>query len=677
MRRTLFIDLETYSDIDIGKYGAYRYVDSPAFCILLLAYGWDEQPIQVVDLAHGEVIPDEVAKAIKGEIDVELVAHNAAFERLCLRKHFNIQRPLYKWTCTMIQAARCGLPLSLADVGKALGLKDQKMTEGKKLIQLFCCPNKQGRKVHPDDYPEQWETFCEYCRRDVEVERDIYKQLYWLTPTSSELQLYNLDQLINDKGAEVDTDFVTAASRVDAIVTAQLQQKAIRLTGLANPSSNAQAKGWIEDRLGIEVPGVAKGDVQSLEVWCKEHPSDDSQKVLDFLDLRKDMAKTSNAKYAMIQGCTCSDGRVHGMLQHHGTRTGRWAGRLVQLQNLPQNHLPAIDEAREMVKAMNLDSLELCYGDVRSTLSQLIRTAFVAPKGHKLVVCDFSAIEARVLAWLAGEQWVLDVFKTSGKIYEATAAKMYGVRPEEITKTDPRRQKGKVCVLALGYQGGVGALEAMGGAKMGLSTSVMEAMVKDWRNANPHISKFWTTVEKSFIAALQGYGKQTIYRKTYDPQRARENEFKTGLTGFSPYFNDTPLLEVVYDKRHETVYVELPSGRKLCYFQPKLVDGKVTFMGLNQTTRKWERTPTYGGKLTENITQAVARDCLADTMLRMRDVGFIPVFHVHDEVVIEAPEDGAENYLTKLREIFAQGPEWAQGLPLKGEGYITPYYLKD
>ena len=652
----LHIDIETYSPESLADCGVHRYAAHPDFRILLFAYAFGDNPVTVIDLASGMTLPAPVRRALT-DPKITKVAHNATFERTCIGAMMGQQLDPEQWECTMTQCARCGLPMSLGEAAKALGLEAQKMTEGKKLIKQFCTYHEapaglfgsQGGPMQPNDDPKGWETFKEYCRMDVEVERELDKALAWLEPTGDEQYLYAIDQIINDTGVQIDLELVDNAVRIDSIYKARLNVEAQRITGLSNPNSAAQLKTWISERTGLELDTLRKDDLPDIK---KATDDPDVQRVLD---IRAELNKTSTTKYETMQKVVGADGRVRGLLQFHGTRTGRWAGRLVQMQNLPQNHISDIDLARELLKEGDLDMIEICYGNVPDTLSQLIRTAFVAPEGQTFAVCDFSAIEARVLAWLAGEEWVLEVFRGHGKIYEATAAQMYGVPIEEITKTDPRRQKGKIAVLALGYGGGTGALAAMGGARMGLTEDDMAGIVDDWRKANPHIVKTWSELETAVKRCCT-----------------------TGI--------DQATCGLIFHKRPEdgTLTVELPSGRLLCYRNMTLGTNRwgkesLKYMGTNSTTKRWEWIETYGGKLTENIVQAIARDCLAHTIIQLYERNYNIVFHVHDEVVCEVDNelDSAKEHLAAIQEIFADTPLWAEGLPLKGAGYITPYYLKD
>ena len=652
MNKRLHIDIETYSPEALADCGVHRYAAHPDFMILLFAYAMDDAPVTVVDLASGATLPAPILRALT-DPKVTKVAHNATFERTCIGSMLKTQLDPAQWECTMVQCARCGLPMSLGEAAKALGLQVQKMTEGKALIKKFCTPHdatllSPGERVLPSDDPKAWQTFKDYCRMDVEVEREIDRALAWLEPSEAERDLYTIDQLINDRGVLVDLDLVDHAVRMDTIYKARLNTEAQRITGLSNPNSREQLKGWINDRTGLELDTLRKDDLPDIR------KATDDEEVQRVLSIRAELNKTSTTKYETMQKVAGQDGRVRGLLQFHGTRTGRWAGRLVQMQNLPQNHISDLDLARQIVKEGDLDTLELCYGNVPDTLSQLIRTAFVAPKGHTFAVCDFSAIEARVLAWLAGEEWVLEVFRGHGKIYEATAAQMYGCPIEEITKTDPRRQKGKIAVLALGYGGGTGALAAMGGSRMGLSEDDMAGIVEDWRKANPHIVKTWSKLETAVKRCCT-----------------------TGL--------DQSTCGLIFHRRPEdgTLTITLPSGRLLCYRSMTLGTNRwgkesLKYMGTNSTTKRWEWIETYGGKLTENIVQAIARDCLAHTLALVED-RFDVVFHVHDEIVCEVEDwcDNAKSKLAYIQELFAQTADWAEGLPLKGAGYITPYYLKD
>lgn len=651
-KRRLHIDIETYSGESLADCGVHRYAENPDFQILLFAYAFDDAPVTVIDLASGVSLPAPVRRALT-DPQIIKVAHNATFERACIGRMLGQVLDPSQWECTMVQCARCGLPLSLGEAAKVLGLDAQKMTEGRALIKKFCTPHACGgslfendSRIRPESAPDEWATFKEYCRMDVEVERELDKALAWLEPTEDERALYALDQTINDRGVAVDLQLVDHAVRMDVVYKARLNTEAQALTGLANPNSAQQLRTWIGERTGLQLDTLRKADLPDIKAQT------DDADVHRILQIRAEMAKTSCKKYEAMQATACRDSRIRGLLQFHGTRTGRWAGRLVQMQNLPQNHLDDLSLARQILKDGDLDTMELCYGNVSDTLSQLIRTAFVAPEGKTFAVCDFSAIEARVLAWLAGEDWVLEVFHGHGKIYEATAAQMYGCDVSEITKTDPRRQKGKIAVLALGYGGGVGALAAMGGERMGLSQEDMAGIVRDWRKANPHIVKAWALLENAAqLCATTGVDHKTL-----------------GLR--------------FHKEDDGTMTVRLPSGRLLCYRDMTLGKNRfgntsLKYRGANNETKQWTWVETYGGKLTENIVQAIARDCLAHALLQLEKLGIPTVFHVHDEVVCEVPKDHAAEALKVIQNVFAYGADWAEGLPLKGAGYITDYYLKD
>lgn len=658
----LHIDIETYSSEPIADTGLYRYASSPDFDILLVAYAWDDQPTQIVDLARGEQLPDEFIKALY-DPSILKCAHNAAFERVCFSHwlwcHPDIRigdrrtflDPI-QWHCTQVQCSRCGLPLSLAQAGAALDLTEQKMTEGKALIQLFCCPKKQkgpdglfgedGDRNMPEDFPDKWETFKAYCVRDVDVERQIDNATSWYPVSEKEQALYALDQRINDRGVLIDMDLVRNAVRADSIYKARLNEEAMKLTGLANPNSVPQLKEWLSENTGVKLDSLNKKTLPDIR------QSSTDQRVQRVLQIRSEMGKTSNKKYEAMLNVAGNDNRARGLLQFYGSRTGRWAGRLIQMQNLPQNHIKDLDFARTCLKENDIEMLEIGYGNVPEVLSQLIRTAFIAPVGKIFAVCDFSAIEARVLAWIAGEQWVLDVFRNGGDIYCSTASQMFHVPVEKHGQNAELRAKGKIAVLALGYGGGVRALDEMGGRRMGLSEQEEEDIVRKWRAANPHIVKFWSLVETAVRECL---GTRTLTR--------------VGPLEFRMYGT--------------TLTIKLPSGRLISYPSIRVAGDsrggtRLKYLGLEQQTNKWKWLDTYGGKLTENIIQATARDCLAHVMLCI-DKAFIPiVFHVHDEVICEVP---CADYLNRIQYCFSHGPDWAEGLPLTGAGYVTPYYLKD
>lgn len=647
---TLGIDIETYSSEDIAN-GVYRYADAEDFTILLFAYSVNDGPVLITDIAQGEEIPPRIVEALTNPHVIK-TAFNAAFERTCLNKFFGLNMDAEQWECTMVRSAMLGLPLSLDAVGRVLKLEQQKMQEGKSLIRYFSCPCKPtkvngGRTRNlPQHAPDKWATFKRYCIRDVEVEQAIRRITSAYRIPKSEHRLYVADQRINDRGVLVDMDLVTQAIRMDAAYKGRLNAEAMEISGLDNPNSVAQLKAWLEKETDTTVDKLSKKDLPALLA------SADNDKVERMLRIRQEMAKTSTKKYEAMRKTACSDGRVRGLLQFYGAnRTGRWAGRLVQVQNLPQNHLEDLDYARSLVKSGDLSAVELLFGNVPDTLSQLIRTAFIAKDGCTFLVCDFSAIEARVIAWLAGEQWRLEVFRTHGKIYEASASMMFHVPVDEITKTDPRRQKGKIAELALGYQGGVGAMKTMGGESMGLTEEEMSEIVDNWRNANPAIVRLWKDVEAAARMVIR-YG---------EPVSVKGLKFFMSLGA---------------------MMIQLPSGRCLSYPRPSVGVNRfgsesICYEGVSQTTKQWCQQETYGGKLVENIVQGIARDCLAITILRLEEKGYPIVFHVHDEVIIEAPENDGVHTLQGVEEIFRMPITWAPGLPLKGAGYTTKYYLKD
>ena len=652
--KRLYIDIESYSPEPIAKTGLYKYAEHPDFRILLLAYAVDDEPVQVIDLARGAQLPWWLVKALSDPYYIK-VAHNAAFERVCLGRWIHADLDPMQWHCTMVQCSRCGLPMSLADAGAALGLERQKMTEGKALIKLFCTPRparaglfqEESGPVRPEERPDDWQTFKDYCVRDVEVEREIDRLTSWLPVSDEERKLYAVDQRINDRGVLVDLGLVDEALKVDAAVTARLTEEAMRLTGLSNPNSVTQLKEWLSEMTGGEVKTLTKKDHADLKA------ATDDPRVRRVIQIRAEMGKTSCAKYEAMKAVACSDGRARGLMQFYGARTGRWAGRLIQMQNLPQNHIPDLDFARKCLKGGDCEMIELGWGNVPDVLSQLIRTAFVAPEGKTLAVCDFSAIEARVLAWMAGEDWVLDVFRKGGDIYCETASQMFHVPVEKHGRNAGLRQKGKIAVLALGYGGGVGALDAMGGQRLGMSEEEEKETVDRWRKANPKITAFWEEVEDA--------------------------AFTTADTGERSYVGRIGRTLLFRKEDNGTMTIQLPSGRSISY--PEITRslnryGKpsLRYRGVDQKTNKWSWLDTHGGKLTENIVQAVARDCLAHVMLQLDAVGIPVVFHVHDEVICEVP---SEDYLSRIEYCFAHGPEWAEGLPLKGAGYITDYYRKD
>ena len=656
--RHLSIDIETKSSVDIGKAGMYKYAQSDDFEILLFAYQEDGDPVQVVDLAQGEHIPRHILAALVDPVFAKH-AYNAAFEWYCLNRA-GYATPLTQWQCTMAHSLYCGYPAGLAATGGAIGLPQdkRKMAVGKALIKYFCTPCKPtksngGRTWNlPHHAPEKWELFKEYCKQDVVAERGILDRLTPFPMPEDEEGLWRMDVRMNAYGVRIDERLVGGALAIDTVSTAQLEEGARRMTGLENPNSTSQLLGWLEGQ-GVPLPNLQKATVADA-LKHQDLPED----VRRVLGIRQQMGKTSIKKYAAMDTAKGADGRVRGLTQYYGAnRTGRWAGRLVQMQNLPRNYLGTLDYARELVKDRNYDGLKLLYGNVPDTLSQLIRTAFIPSDGHKFVVADFSAIEARVIAWLAGEQWVNEVFATHGKIYEATASQMFGVPVERIVKGNPEyglRQKGKVATLALGYQGGPGALIAMGALDMGLSEDELPDIVQRWRQANPRIVDLWYAVGQAVMAVMQ----------TAQPQ---------GTHGLMFALES----DIAYGQCFLTI--RLPSGRKLYYPEPFLHEndrGELAphYYGIIKGKKKWGPISTYGGKMTENIVQAIARDCLAETLKRVDAKGLQVVFHVHDEVVIDAPMDVTVEDICAM---MAEPIPWAPGLILKGAGFEGSYYKKD
>lgn len=646
MERELSIDLETYSDVDLIKCGVYAYTDSPAFEVLLFAYSFDGEETKIIDLAQGELLPAEVESAIFDKSIVK-TAFNANFERICLSKHFERRISPKSWHCSAVQAAMLALPRSLEEVGAVLGLEKQKMKEGKDSIRYFCVPCKPtktngGRtRNRPCHAPEKWELFKTYCKRDVDVEKAIRYKLRNFPIPESEMEVYRLDQEINDRGILVDKKLVEQAVAGDLLHKEIVTKRAYELTGLENPNSVAQIKGWLSEK-GLEIDSLSKQAVSELI-------QESDGEVEELLKLRLLMAKTSIKKYEAIERSVCSDGRVHGLLQFYGAnRTGRWAGRLVQVQNLPQNHIVDLELARNLVKQGRFEDVELLYDSTPKVLSELIRTAFIPKLGYRFLVADFSAIEARVLAWLSGEEWRLDVFSSHGKIYEASASAMFHVPIEEIKKGSPLRQKGKISELALGYGGSVGALTSMGALNMGLEEEELAPLVSTWRSANPHITQFWWDVDTAAIKAV--------------------TEKKQTRAG-----------KIIFEYKSGILFVTLPSGRKLSYVKPRMALNKfdrngLTYEGIAENG-KWGRIETYGPKLVENIVQGTARDLLAEAMLRLKKQGFDIVMHIHDEVVLEVPEGVSS--VEEVCAIMAEQPEWAKGLPLRADGYECAFYKKD
>lgn len=645
MGQVLEMDIESFSDVDLIKCGVYAYADSPAFEILLFAYSFDGGETQIIDLAQGEKLPAEVEEAIF-DVSVTKTAYNANFERTCLSKYFGRYIPPESWHCSAVQAAMLALPRSLEDVGRVLGLDEQKMKEGKELIRYFCVPCKPtkangGRTRNlPCHAPEKWELFKTYCKRDVDVEKSIRRKLHNFPIPESEMELYRLDQRINDRGVLVDKGLVEQAIACERLHKEVVTKRAYELTGLENPNSVAQLKGWLGD-MGMEAESLSKKAVADMI-------AETDGEVEELLRLRLMLAKTSVKKYEAIERSACSDGRVHGMLMFYGAnRSGRWSGKNVQLHNLPKNYLPDLELARNLVKQGRFEDIELLYDSTPNVLSELIRTAFIPKPGCRFVVADFSAIEARVMGWLSGEEWVLDVFRGDGKLYEMTASRMFGIPMAEIGKGSPERAKGKVASLACQYGGSTGALVSMGALDMGLTEDELPPLVAAWRKANPHMVQFWWDVDAAAVKAVTEKQKTKVGKIIF--------EYKSGI-----------------------LFITLPSGRKLSYVKPRMAVNKfgrdgLTYEGISEN-KKWSRIETYGPKLVENIVQGTARDLLAEAMLRVEKKGYPIVMHCHDEIIAEVPEGIGS--VDEMCEIMAVQPKWAEGLPLRADGYECSFYQK-
>ncbi len=663
--RKLHIDLETFSSVDIKKAGAWKYIQSPDFQILLFGYAFDDEAVKVVDFTTGERLPGEVLQAISSP-DCLKLAYNAAFEYGGLCRYLSLDLDATQWRDVMLHTLYAGFPGKLEAAGKAIGLEEDKakLATGRSLIKYFCKPcaptEKNGGRSRnmPWHDPEKWTLFKEYNARDVEAEREIERRLADI-PIPADLQKqWETDLSINKQGCAVDMELVAGALDIGNVERAKLMEEASALSGLSNPNSIAQLKAWLGDE-GIDyVDSLDKATVSDILAT-----DGTPEKVRRLLEIRRELGKTSTKKYDRLAECVGEDGRVRGLLQFYGAnRTGRWAGRLVQVQNLPQNHLDALDLARALIKQRRGGDIKLLYGSSSDTLSQCIRTALIAAPGKVLIDADFSAIEARVISWLAGEEWRLDVFRTHGKIYEASASQMFGVPIDLIKKGRPEyalRAKGKVAELALGYQGGTNALIQMGALKMGLSEDELPDIVGRWREANGRITQLWYNVERAAMAAItagapQKTAKGIMLRKSY-----------------------SEALGAFY------LAVELPSGRALHYLNPKVGKNRygktaILYSGVDQNTGKWKELETYGGKLVENIIQAIARDCLAQAIENLTEQGLKPVFHIHDEVVIETADDGdPEKTLERVIAIMSTPVPWAPGLPLRADGWTGPYFKKD
>lgn len=681
--RDLFIDIETFSSVDIKACGAYKYIESPDFEILIVSYAFDNEDVVVVDLAQGEELPDEFEDALF-DSNVRKHAHNAVFERLSF-KRVGYDIPADNWYCTAVKAAYCGLPFSLDQVSKKLDLADKKLNTGKALIKYFSCPCKPTRtngmriRNYPWDAPQQWEMYKEYNKYDVLAEREIHNKLLKYEIPLFERQLYILDQSINDRGILVDTELANSAIYVDGIYTDMLIEQSKNITGLENPNSVAQLKSWycktyshlVDSSLtekDKEYLATANGQfydpqnqsmaAEPIKMLLKLDAVKSFPELVTVLENRQKLGRSSVKKYYTMINCAMKDERVRGTFQFYGAnRTGRWAGRLVQLQNLSKNHITNIDIPRNFIRNRDWETVDMMYGDVSDMLSQLVRTTFIAPKGKIYCVADFSAIEARVVSWLADEKWRLDVFSKDGKIYEAAGARMFNVPIESITKGSELRAKAKNAELALGYQGSLGAMKRMGGDKMGMSDSEMMHIVKLWRDANPKIVALWAEIEKCAHEAVR------YHRKVIGTPR-----------------------NIVFDCDDNYFTITLPSGHTLFYRNPIIKEKKVGrstsnlifYEGIIQETKQWGMIDTYGGKLTENIVQAISRDIIGYAMLNLSEADFDITMHVHDEAVAEVIDNGnSEARLEEMIKIMSVSPDWAPGLPLDAAGFTCKYYMKD
>lgn len=657
----LSIDLETYSSVPIGKAGAQKYIASPDFEILLFAYSLDGSPVVCVDFAQGEMLPQEIANALTSP-DYIKHAYNAPFEWGCLSKYVGRQLPPEQWRCTMFHGLYAGYTAGLEATGRALGLAEdkRKLNTGKALIRYFCVPcapskaNGMRTRNYPHHNPERWQLFKEYCCQDVVTEMEIERRLSAIPVPDFVQKEWETDLIINSRGVAVDMEMVEGALELGATVRNSLMTEAMQISGLNNPNSVKQLAAWLEEETGEEVAALRKDTVAKMLAR-----DDNSPQVQRMLEIRQELGKTSTKKYDAIEVAVCPDGRVRGLLQFYGAnRTGRWAGRLVQVQNLPRTYTEPLELARELVKGRKLNALKAIYGSIPDTLSQLIRTAFIAPPGHILIDADFSAIEARVISWLAGEEWRLEVFRTHGKIYEASASQMFGVPLELIKKGNPEyalRQKGKVAELALGYQGSTGALINMGALDMGIPEEDLPDIVTRWRDANRRIRDLWYKMDAAAVQIITQGGAVGVNNVVI----ARE-------------FN--------YEQGTDCMTITLPSGRKLYYIEPQIGQNQwgspsISYMGMDQTTKKWKRIETYGGKLVENCVQAIARDCLAQAIEHLEAAGLPVIFHIHDEVVIDCNPDAAT--LEDVVKIIAQPIPWAPDLPLGADGWVGQFFKKD
>jgi DNA polymerase len=649
----LAIDIETYSSMDITKCGVHAYTEAEDFEILLFAYAYDEEEVKLIDLASGEKLPQSIILDLTNP-GVIKTAFNASFERTCLSKYLNKPMPANQWRCSAAHSLSLGLPSDLSTVAKCLKLEQQKMGEGKSLIRYFSMPckgsNTKGRRNHnlSQEDVDKWQIFKNYCVQDVEVERAIRKRLEQFSMTDREWEIWALDQKINDGGVLVDRKLIHNAIKCNEAYEKKITEEAMALTSLKNPNSPAQLKAWLKEQ-GTEATSLCKEKVKEL----LEEASDGEVKRV--LELRQELSKTSVKKYEAMERAICADDRIRGLMKFYGaSRTGRWAGRLVQIHNLPRNSMDNLDYARQLLKEGDYEMLEMLFDSVPDVLSQLVRTAFIPSENCRLIVSDFSSIEARIIAYLANEKWILDTFKGHGKIYEMTASKMFGVPLESIVKGKPHyelRQRGKIATLACGFGGSVGALVAMGATKMGLAEEELQAIVTAWRKSNPNIVRLWREIEN---AAIRAVAENRIVK------------IKQGIQ---------------FSCRNRVLFIKLPSGRSLAYVRPRIEMDvrfnrpKLTYEGIEQGTKQWGRISTFGGKLTENIVQAIARDCLAEAMLRLDKAGYKILFHVHDEVILEVSKGFGS--LEDVNEIMGQAMTWAPNLFLEAAGFESDYYKKD